>query len=165
MRGKRRAEPRGCNKKSRGGSLNKLARHDSSCCSECARFFPQKSLLSEDRLLNFKNTVAGVAQLVEHFLAKEDVARSSRVTRSTFTSGLCQLSCLKFLKRRFLVADGSKEFLGMVLTIKLRRGRQVVRPSSAKALSRVRFPPPPLCRTQTRREPALSTTPHPVDVG
>ena len=26
---------------------------------------------------------AGVAQLVEHFLAKEDVARSSRVTRST----------------------------------------------------------------------------------
>ena len=25
---------------------------------------------------------AGVAQLVEHFLAKEDVARSSRVTRS-----------------------------------------------------------------------------------
>ncbi len=26
---------------------------------------------------------AGVAQLVEHFLAKEDVARSNRVTRST----------------------------------------------------------------------------------
>ena len=29
---------------------------------------------------------AGVAQLVEHFLAKEDVARSSRVTRSTLPS-------------------------------------------------------------------------------
>ncbi len=28
---------------------------------------------------------AGVAQLVEHFLAKEDVARSNRVTRSTFS--------------------------------------------------------------------------------
>ncbi len=27
---------------------------------------------------------AGVAQLVEHFLAKEDVARSNRVTRSIF---------------------------------------------------------------------------------
>ena len=34
--------------------------------------------------LNF-GEVAGVAQLVEHFLAKEDVARSSRVTRSTFS--------------------------------------------------------------------------------
>ena len=30
---------------------------------------------------------AGVAQLVEHFLAKEDVARSSRVTRSLSPEG------------------------------------------------------------------------------
>jgi hypothetical protein len=29
--------------------------------------------------------IAGVAQLVEHFLAKEDVARSSRVTRFLFS--------------------------------------------------------------------------------
>ena len=29
---------------------------------------------------------AGVAQLVEHFLAKEDVARSNRVTRSNLLS-------------------------------------------------------------------------------
>ena len=34
---------------------------------------------------------AGVAQLVEHFLAKEDVARSSRVTRSSLAIGQSRL--------------------------------------------------------------------------
>ena len=45
----------------------------------------KKRLASDKVWLHFLNfgEVAGVAQLVEHFLAKEDVARSSRVTRST----------------------------------------------------------------------------------
>jgi hypothetical protein len=34
------------------------------------------------RAVSFRAHLAGVAQLVEHFLAKEDVARSNRVTRS-----------------------------------------------------------------------------------
>ena len=44
----------------------------------------KKRLASDKVWLHFLNfgEVAGVAQLVEHFLAKEDVARSSRVTRS-----------------------------------------------------------------------------------
>jgi hypothetical protein len=40
--------------------------------------------MSDASFLSSKRVDAGVAQLVEHFLAKEDVARSSRVTRSKY---------------------------------------------------------------------------------
>jgi hypothetical protein len=44
---------------------------------------PEKTLVSGLRISYRHETLkAGVAQLVEHFLAKEDVARSNRVTRS-----------------------------------------------------------------------------------
>jgi hypothetical protein len=39
--------------------------------------------MSDASLVSSNRVDAGVAQLVEHFLAKEDVARSSRVTRSS----------------------------------------------------------------------------------
>jgi hypothetical protein len=50
---------------------------------QCPGFTGEKELetgltASKIRIFHFS---AGVAQLVEHFLAKEDVARSSRVTR------------------------------------------------------------------------------------
>jgi hypothetical protein len=47
---------------------------------------PQKPVASHESLPTLPaRTIAGVAQLVEHFLAKEDVASSSLVTRSTLS--------------------------------------------------------------------------------
>ena len=66
-----------------------------------------KKRLASDKvwllLLNF-GEIAGVAQLVEHFLAKEDVARSSRVTRS--------ICVTQFWSTDFQGLLGSPETLG-----------------------------------------------------
>ena len=52
--------------------------------------------------------VAGIVQLVEHLLAKEDVARSSRVTR---------LNTLQYKKRRFIFSEQGAFFKKIFLYI------------------------------------------------
>ena len=63
-----------------------------------AVIFTKSVCMAGARLLISPLSAAGVAQLVEHFLAKEDVARSSRVTRSLPPQGERQAGGLPLVR-------------------------------------------------------------------